>query len=194
MVDFETVIKASIMSHLEVINSFDENIVTSIVAAANEFISCFDRGNKVLIFGNGGSAGDAQHISAELVGRFLKERKPLPCIALTTDTSAITAIGNDYDFSKIFERQIEALANVNDLVIGISTSGNSNNVIRAIERANFLNCVTMSLTGRDGGMLKNISKYNINIDSLVTARIQESHILVGHIICEIIDNYFDPSE
>jgi D-sedoheptulose 7-phosphate isomerase len=190
MVDRNAIIKEAVNSHLQVVNSFDENFVSSIDSVAIELFSCFERGNKVLICGNGGSAADAQHISAELVGRFVKERKPLPCIALTTDTSAITAIGNDYDFHTIFERQVEALVNEYDLVIGISTSGNSKNIINAIEKANSLNCKTVSLTGRDGGVLKDISHFNINIDSMITARIQESHILVGHILCEIIDNYY----
>jgi D-sedoheptulose 7-phosphate isomerase len=190
MIDSKTIIKEAVNSHLQVVNSFDDNLISSIESVAKELISCFERGNKVLICGNGGSAADAQHISAELVGRFVKERKPLPCIALTTDTSAITAIGNDYDFHTIFERQVEALVNEFDLVIGISTSGNSKNIINAIEKANLLNCKTVSLTGRDGGELKDISHYNINIDSMITARIQESHILVGHILCEIIDNNY----
>ncbi len=190
MKNSKEIIKEAVNSHLQVVNSFDDNLISSIESVAKELISCFERGNKVLICGNGGSAADAQHISAELVGRFVKERKPLPCIALTTDTSAITAIGNDYDFHTIFERQVEALVNEFDLVIGISTSGNSKNVINAIEKANSLNCKTVSLTGRDGGSLKDISHYNINIDSIITARIQEAHILVGHILCEIIDNYY----
>lgn len=193
MIDSNAIIKEAINLHLQVVNSFDENLISSIDSVAIELISCFERGNKVLICGNGGSAADAQHISAELVGRFVKERKPLPCIALTTDTSAITAIGNDYDFHTIFQRQVEALANELDLVIGISTSGNSKNIINAIDKANSLKCRTVSLTGRDGGALKDISHFNINIDSMITARIQESHILVGHILCEIIDNYYNIS-
>lgn len=192
MIDSKAIIKEVVNSHLQVVNSFDDNLISSIESVAKELISCFERGNKVLICGNGGSAADAQHISAELVGRFVKERKPLPCIALTTDTSAITAIGNDYDFNKIFERQVEALVNKRDLVIGISTSGNSLNVINAIEKANSMNCVTVSLTGRDGGKLREISNININISSMITARIQEMHIFIGHILCEIIDNYYIP--
>lgn len=190
MKDSKAIIKEAVNSHLQVVNSFDDILLSSIESVAKELISCFERGNKVLICGNGGSAADAQHISAELVGRFVKERKPLPCIALTTDTSAITAIANDYDFNTIFERQVEALVNKLDLVIGISTSGNSLNIINAIEKANSMNCITVSLTGRDGGKLRDISHYNICIGSMLTARIQETHILVGHILCEIIDAYY----
>ena len=143
--------------------------------------------NKIILFGNGGSAADAQHIAAELSGRFLKERKGLAGIALTTDTSVITAIGNDYGFDMIFERQVEALCIKGDVLIGISTSGNSRNVINGLLKGKDLDCILVSLTGRDGGEIKNISNFNLNIDSNVTARIQEMHILLGDILCEYVD-------
>jgi D-sedoheptulose 7-phosphate isomerase len=182
-----TIIKENLVSHVDLINSFDETLISTVENVSTAIIECFKRGNKVLICGNGGSAADAQHISAELVGRFVKERKPLPSIALTTDTSAITAIGNDYNFEAIFERQVDALAHSTDILIGISTSGNSKNILRAIEKANTIGCITIGLSGRDGGKMNSICKYNIIVPSDVTARIQEAHILIGHIICTIVD-------
>ena len=144
-------------------------------------------GGKLLLMGNGGSAGDAQHIAAELVGRFKKERKAIPALALTVDTSSLTALGNDYGFETIFERQIEAIANKDDVVIGISTSGNSENVVRAIQKANSMGAYTIGLLGNNGGKLKEIVNLPIVIPSNDTARIQEVHITIGHIICEIIE-------
>ena len=141
----------------------------------------------MLLFGNGGSAGDAQHIAAEFTGRFVKERRSLPAIALTTDTSAITAIANDYGFERIFERQVEGLANKGDVLIGISTSGNSINVIKALEIGKSLGCKTIGLSGRGGGKMNDCCELNIVILSTDTARIQEMHILVGHIICSAVD-------
>tara|TARA_Y100001960_G_scaffold299848_1_gene348394 strand:- start:1122 stop:1682 length:561 start_codon:yes stop_codon:yes gene_type:complete len=155
--------------------------------SAQQIKSRLELGGKLLLIGNGGSAGDAQHIAAELVGRFKKERKAIPAIALTVDTSCLTAIGNDYGFDTIFERQIEALANKNDAVIGISTSGNSENIVRAIKKANSIGAYTIGLLGNDGGRLKEIVNLPIVIPSKDTARIQEVHITIGHIICEIIE-------
>ena len=140
-----------------------------------------------MLMGNGGSAADAQHIAAELVGRFKKERKAMPALALTVDTSSLTALGNDYGFDTIFERQVEALANKNDTVIGISTSGNSENIIRAVNKANSIGAFTIGLLGNDGGKLKDAVNLPIIIPSNDTARIQEVHITIGHIICEIIE-------
>ena len=140
-----------------------------------------------MLMGNGGSAADAQHIAAELVGRFKKERKAMPALALTVDTSSLTALGNDYGFDTIFERQVEALANKHDAVIGISTSGNSENIIRAVNKANSIGAFTIGLLGNDGGKLKDAVNLPIIIPSNDTARIQEVHITIGHIICEIIE-------
>ncbi len=144
-------------------------------------------GNKVLLFGNGGSAADAQHIAGEIVGRFKRERKALPAIALTTDTSILTAVGNDYGFESIFERQVEALCMPGDIAIGISTSGNSPNVVRGLMKAHDLGATTIAFTGRDGGKLVDIAHYNFVVPSYDTARIQECHITLGHVLCEIID-------
>jgi D-sedoheptulose 7-phosphate isomerase len=145
-------------------------------------------GGKILIMGNGGSAADSQHIAAEIVGRFKKERKGMPAIALTTDTSILTSVGNDYGYDYIFARQIEALCRPEDLVIGITTSGNSANVVRAIEAAKVIGATTVGLTGGTGGKLKDLCDFNLVMPSNVTARIQEAHIFVGHSLCEILES------
>ena len=144
-------------------------------------------GNKVLLFGNGGSAADAQHIAAELVGRYKRERRALPAIALTVNTSSLTAIGNDCGFEHVFARQLEAMGAAGDVAVGISTSGNSPNVLRGIEVAKAGSLLTVALTGRTGGSLGKIVDYCIQVPSDDTARIQEAHILVGHILCEYVE-------
>ena len=164
-----------------------ETLSGEILDSAHQIKNRLQIGGKLLLMGNGGSAWDAQHIAAELVGRFKKERKAMPALALTVDTSSLTALGNDYGFETIFERQIEALTNKNDAVIGISTSGNSENVVRAIKRANSMGAYTIGLLGNDGGKLKEIVNLPIVVPSNDTARIQEVHITIGHIICEIIE-------
>ncbi|HLE17431.1 MAG TPA: D-sedoheptulose 7-phosphate isomerase, partial [Syntrophales bacterium] len=145
------------------------------------------RRNKILIFGNGGSAADAQHLAAEFVNRFMIERPPLAAMALSTDTSVITSIGNDYDFSEIFSKQIRALGQEGDVAWGISTSGNSPNVVKALETANKMKLVTIGLTGKDGGAIAGTVDYWLNVSSNSTPRIQEVHITVGHVICEMVD-------
>jgi D-sedoheptulose 7-phosphate isomerase len=167
-----------------------ETLSSEILDAAQKIQGRLEAGGKLLLMGNGGSAGDAQHIAAELVGRFKKERKAIPALALTVDTSSLTALGNDYGFDTIFERQVEALANKNDTVIGISTSGNSENVVRAVNKANSIGAFTIGLLGNDGGKLKDAVNLPIIIPSNDTARIQEVHITIGHIICEIIEEDF----
>ena len=146
------------------------------------------QGKKILIFGNGGSAADAQHIAAEFVGRFEKERKALPAIALHANTSSLTAIANDYGYDEVFARQIEAYASKGDTAIGISTSGNSKNVIKALEKAKELGCITIALTGSSGGKLSGITDYIIKVQSDRTSIIQEAHITIGHIISKIVED------
>ncbi len=146
-------------------------------------------GNKVLICGNGGSAADSQHFAAEIVGRFEKERKGYAAIALTTDTSALTAIGNDYGFEKVFSRQVEALGEKGDILIGISTSGNSPNVIEAVKVAKKMGLFTVGFLGRDGGKLKDLVDYPFIVKHTNTARIQEVHLTLEHVLCKIIDEY-----
>lgn len=152
-----------------------------------EIIYAFKKDKKIIVFGNGGSAADAQHMVAELVGRYKKERKALNAVALSTNTSTITALGNDYAYEIVFSRQIEACAEKGDIVVGISTSGNSPNVLKAIETANKLKCVTVGLTGLSGGKLKDMVKYCICVPSNDTPRIQEMHITIIHIICELVE-------
>lgn len=149
--------------------------------------SCLKSGNKILLFGNGGSAADAQHLAAEFVNRFLIERPPLPAIALTTDTSVITSIGNDYDFSEIFSKQVRAIGSPGDVAWGMSTGGNSLNVFKGLETAKKMGLATIGMTGKDGGNIAKIVDYSLNVSSNSTPRIQEVHITVGHVICEMVD-------
>lgn len=159
----------------------------SVTDAAAAMTNCLRAGNKILFFGNGGSAADAQHLAAELSGRFLKERRSLPGLALTTNTSVLTAIGNDYSFDEVFARQVEGIGSTGDLAFGISTSGNSGNVLRAFEAARAKGLVTVGLTGRTGGKMANAIEICICIPSDQTPRIQEGHILTGHILCELME-------
>jgi len=158
----------------------------NLVAIADLLIDAFKKGNKVLLFGNGGSAADAQHIACELAGKFYLDRAPLPAIALTTNTSSLTAIGNDYSYEEIFSRQLNALVRKGDIAIGISTSGNSPNVLRGIEEAKQLRAITVAFTGQ-GGRLKEMADYVLSIPSVDTPRIQEAHITAGHIICYLVE-------
>ena len=158
-----------------------------IVSIIEAITAALKAGNKILLFGNGGSAADAQHLAAEFVNRFVIERPPLPAIALTTDTSVITSIGNDYDFSEIFSKQIRAIGQPGDVAWGISTSGSSPNVIKAIEVAKKIGMVTIGMTGKDGGDMAKMVDYSLNVSSNSTPRVQEVHITVGHVICEMVD-------
>ncbi|MDP2750159.1 MAG: D-sedoheptulose 7-phosphate isomerase [Nanoarchaeota archaeon] len=160
-----------------------ENILNSV----EMIVACIKTGNKVLICGNGGSAADAQHIAAELVGRFIMERKGYPAIALTTDTSILTAWGNDYNFDTVFSRQVEALGKENDVLIAITTSGSSKNIIEAIKKAKSQKMKIIGLLGKDGGQAKSLCDIPIIIPSKITARIQEGHMLIYHIMCELIE-------
>jgi D-sedoheptulose 7-phosphate isomerase len=171
----------------DTINSLQEDIKKACMLA----VDTLKNGNKILIFGNGGSAADAQHIAAELTGRYKVERKGLPAIALTTDTSALSAIANDYGYDQVFSRQVEALANRDDLLLAISTSGNSQNVVNALEVGKQIACNSIAFTGKGGGVMQQMCDVNIIIPSSNTPRIQEMHILIGHIICGAIDNHKD---
>lgn len=184
------VIADEFQAHLETINNTIKTMQDKLETASQIAVETLKNGNKILLCGNGGSAADAQHIAAELTGRYKTERKGLPGIALTTDTSALTAIGNDYGYDRVFDRQVEALASKGDLIIGISTSGNSKNVINALNLAKELGCKTIGLTGKDGGAMNEICDVNLVVPSNDTPRIQEMHILFGHTICQIIDNNF----
>lgn len=164
----------------------DPNYLSVVAEIGSVLAQAIRQGGKVLFFGNGGSAADAQHLAAEFTGRFLIERRPLAGLALTVNTSSLTAIANDYSFDQVFARQIEALGRPGDVAVGISTSGNSPNVLRAIEVARELQLITVGLTGR-GGKLGGAAEYCVRIPSDSTPRIQEAHILTGHILCEIVD-------
>lgn len=179
-------LKEAVVAHQAVIVQL-ESIFPVISDVADELRSCLARGGKILLMGNGGSAADSQHIAAEIVGRFQKERRGLPAISLTTDTSIITSIGNDYGYDYIFARQIEALCRPEDVVIGITTSGNSKNVVMAIEEANIIGATSIGLTGGTGGKLSALCNFNIVVPSDETARIQEAHILIGHSLCSLLE-------
>ena len=176
--------------HKDVVAKVIDTMQNEIETACKLTVDTIKAGNKVLLFGNGGSAADAQHIAAEFSGRYKTERRALPAIALTTDTSALTAISNDYGYDRVFDRQVEAIASKGDLLIGISTSGNSDNVINAFKLGKQLGCNSIGLTGKDGGKFSGNCDLNIVIPSNDTARIQEMHILIGHIICQVIDDNF----
>jgi len=176
--------------HQNVLEGTVKGLAEEIEVAGELIVSTLKAGNKILLFGNGGSAGDAQHIAAELTGRYKTERRGLPAIALTTDTSALTAIGNDFGYDRIFDRQVEAIGSEGDLLIGISTSGNSRNVLRALAYGKDNGMNTIGLSGKGGGDMRPLCDINLIIPSSDTARIQEMHILIGHILCGIVDSEF----
>ncbi len=164
-----------------------ESVGEAVVAAAGLMTRCLARDGKLMFCGNGGSAADSQHLAAEFTGRFVRDRRPLAAIALSTDTSALTSIANDYAFDEIFERQVEALGRPGDCLVGISTSGNSANVLRAFAAARRLGVSTIGLLGRDGGRLAALSDARIVVPSQTTARIQEAHIFIGHNLCTLVE-------
>ena len=165
----------------------DPELMGVIIKIAEIIIEAYRNGKKVILFGNGGSAADAQHITAELVGKYYLDRDPLPAVALTTNTSSLTAIGNDYSFDIVFARQLKALGQKDDVVIGISTSGNSENVIQAFKVAREMGLITVGFTGKSGGKLRSVADHCLCIPSDDIPRIQEGHITIGHIICEIVE-------
>ena len=181
-------IRAAVAESIELKKSFFPANEQLIARIAGEICSSLDRGNKVLLFGNGGSAADAQHIAAEFVNRFMLERPPLPAIALTTDTSIITSIGNDYSFDEIFSKQVKAIGMEGDMLLAISTSGNSGNVISAVKAARGLGIYTVALTGRDGGRLSPLVDMALVVKSNTTPRIQEAHCFALHTICQLVDH------
>ena len=179
------IIKTVTESSSLILNSM--NLSEKIEESINEIIKCFNTGNKIIVFGNGGSAADAQHIVAEFIGRFQKERKSLPAISLTTDSSIITSLANDYSYDIIFSRQCESLVSKGDIVLGISTSGNSKNVEEGIKTAKKMGAITIGLLGGDGGTIKDVVDIPIVVQSTNTARIQEVHRVIYHIICGIVE-------
>jgi D-sedoheptulose 7-phosphate isomerase len=179
-------IRMAIDEHLQVVAALDA-LIPDIERVAAAMISCLRSGGKILWMGNGGSAADSQHLAAELVGRFRRERRGLASIALTVDSSILTAIGNDYGFDSVFERQVEALCRSGDVVVGITTSGNSPNILGAMRKARRLGAVTVGLTGGSGGALMAESDLCLVVPSGITARVQEAHILIGHVVCDRVE-------
>ena len=180
-------VQNSFRTGTELRNQVAQDCGENIVDAATLIAQCLRGGGKLLFFGNGGSAADAQHLAAEFVGRFRIERQALPAIALTTDSSILTAVGNDYGFDQIFARQVQALGRAGDVAIGISTSGDSSNVIGAIRQAAKQDLKTIGLAGKDGGSLAKCVDVSITVASANVARIQECHITIGHILCELVE-------
>jgi D-sedoheptulose 7-phosphate isomerase len=179
-------LKTSLLSNTDILNAVNN--------AINEIVTCYKAGGKVLWCGNGGSAADAQHLAAELSGRFYYDRPPLFSEALHVNTSYITAVANDYSYDIIYSRLVEAMGKKGDVLIGLSTSGNSANVIKALEKANEMGITTIAFTGKTGGKMNGIGKYLINIPSTDTPRIQESHMLLGHTICELVEMNLFPKK
>ena len=185
-------VAASLKEGAELRLKVGEDCGPAIVSAAVLIEECLRSGGKLLFCGNGGSASDAQHLVAEFVGRFVLERRALPAIALTANTSILTAIGNDYSYEVVFSRQVEALGRPGDVVVGISTSGNSPNVIAAMKKATELGMKTIGLAGKDGGALAKCVDISLVVPAKITARIQECHITIGHILCELVENSLFP--
>jgi D-sedoheptulose 7-phosphate isomerase len=180
-----TIIRSSISIKQKLFEDIEN--INKIAQVTDLLVDAFENGNKVLFCGNGGSAADAQHLAAEFSGRFYKDRKALPSEALHCNTSFLTAVANDYGYEKIYSRIVQGVGKSGDVLIGISTSGNSENIINAFSTAKEIGITTISLTGKHGGKMKLLSNVNINVDSDDTPRIQESHILIGHIICELVE-------
>lgn len=184
-------VQAMLEDHLRTTEAFFTKNTETIVEVSKICAERLAKGNKIMLCGNGGSAADAQHIAAEFVGRFKEDRLALPSIALTTDTSAITAIGNDYGYDNVFSRQVEGLGVKGDILIGITTSGNSANVLKAFDSAKKKGLITVLLAGRDGGKAKGTTDYEMIVDYPYSDRIQECHITVMHMMCELIEDFLD---
>ena len=184
----EKIIKERIAEHIALAQRLSQSeLLGQIAVVAAAVRQALAQGHKVMFCGNGGSAADSQHLAAEFVGRFQKERRGLPAIALTVDTSILTAVGNDYGYDKVFVRQVEALGNAGDVLIGISTSGNSGNVVAAVELAKSKGIYCVGMTAAGGGKLAQLCDECLAVPDKVTARAQEMHILIGHILCELVD-------
>jgi D-sedoheptulose 7-phosphate isomerase len=183
-------IKDILLQSIQIKEDLLHTRIDQIIDLSEMVIDSLKKGGKVMLFGNGGSASDSQHIAAELVGRYQKDRQALPAIALTTNTSILTAIANDYGYEIVFSKQVEALGQKNDIVIGISTSGKAKNVAAGIKQAKKMGIKTIVFTGGDGGEIAKLADAALIVPSKVTARIQEAHIAVGHIICELVEDYF----
>ena len=190
MEKIKSIISASIETKQQVLS--DETLLQTVCDVVNTIVTAFKNGNRVYFCGNGGSAADAQHLAAEFSGRFYTDRKALPAEALHCNTSYLTAVGNDYGFDVVYSRMIEGIGEEGDVLVGLSTSGNSANIINAIEAAKQKKMTTVGFTGLTGGQMRSVCDYLINIPSTDTPRIQESHILIGHIVCQLVEEkYFN---
>ena len=190
MEKIKSIINASIETKQQVLAN--ETLLQTVCNVVNKIVTAFQNGNRVYFCGNGGSAADAQHLAAEFSGRFYTDRKALPAEALHCNTSYLTAVGNDYGFDVVYSRMIEGIGEEGDVLVGLSTSGNSANIINAFEAAKQKKMTTIGFTGLTGGQMKSVSDYLINIPSTDTPRIQESHILIGHIVCQLVEEkYFN---
>ena len=185
--DLNAYVEAEMSSHEEVLAAMRETIAEPFSILLHASAKAIGKGGKIVFFGNGGSAADAQHLATELTVRFINDRAPIPAIALSTDTSSLTAIGNDFGFDDVFARQVDALVKEEDVVIGISTSGNSENIVRALNRAKNKGAVVAGFSGRDGGRMIGLANPLLNVPSQQTARIQEMHILIGHMLCGALE-------
>ena len=188
--EFDLYIESSIDSIIQLKSNLSEDKIQTII---KKIINCFDKNGKLIFCGNGGSASDSQHLAAEFIGRYKLDRKPLPAIALDTDTSVLTALSNDLGYAKVFERQIEALANQNDILFAISTSGKSKNVINAVNAAKRLKVFTICFTGAKNNKLSDLTDISINVPAEQVNHIQEMHIMVGHFICELVEKHYQKS-
>ena len=192
MKKIKNIIEASINLKQQVLQ--DENLLKVVCEVVNKIVAALQNGNRIYFCGNGGSAADAQHLAAEFSGRFYAERKALPAEALHCNSSYITAVANDYGYDVVYARLIEGIGNSGDILMGLSTSGNSTNIVKAFEVAQSKNIITVGFTGTSGGSMKELSDFLINVLSTDTPRIQESHIMLGHIICQLVEEkYFDPA-
>jgi D-sedoheptulose 7-phosphate isomerase len=192
MKKIKNIIEASINVKKQVLQ--DENLLKVVCDVVNKIVITLQNGNRIYFCGNGGSAADAQHLAAEFSGRFYAERKALPAEALHCNSSYITAVANDYGYDVVYARLIEGIGNSGDVLMGLSTSGNSTNIVKAFEVAQSKNIITVGFTGTSGGSMKELSDFLINVPSTDTPRIQESHIMLGHIICQLVEEkYFDPA-
>ena len=180
-------INAGLLGSIKAKQDFATACSAGICQLVESLVAAFQNGNKLIIFGNGGSAADAQHMAAEFVNRFLIDRRPLAALALTTDSSILTSIGNDFSFDDIFIKQIQALGKVGDIALGISTSGNSPNVIKAIEQARAMGLITVALTGGSGGKLLPLADIGLNVPCFFTPHIQEAHLWAEHLVCQLVD-------
>jgi len=193
MTDIQSIIRASIATKQIILE--DQNLIAKIKAAVEIITLALKNGNKLLFCGNGGSAADAQHLAAEFSGRFYKDRKALPAEALHVNTSYLTAVANDYSFDVVYSRLVDGIGKEGDVLIGLSTSGNSKNILNALKTAEKMNMFTIGFTGSSSGAMKNTCQILLNVPSDDTPRIQESHIMLGHIICQLVEeNYFDQHE